>query len=282
MDERLRAHLRQQAARVRTETLEIHGVCPETRIASSLSAVELFVALYYGPVLRFDAAQPAWPGRDRVIVSKGHGAVSLYPVLADLGFFGREELARVGQPGSFLGSIPDPRVPGFESINGSLGHGAGVACGVALALRRKRLDPRVFVVVGDGELYEGALWEAVMFASHHRLGNLILIVDRNGVCMLDSCRNVIDLDPLDEKFRAFGWASQVIDGHDVEALYSSLLSMKTDGSDRPKALIANTVKGKGVEELEGQPLCHVRSLSTGEIEKAIKAVSGERPSTGSG
>lgn len=269
-------YLREKALWVRTETLKIHRISPETRIASSLSDVEIFVVLYYGKLLKFDPQNVQWKERDRFVVSKGHGAISLYPILADLGFFDKKELEKVCHEGSFLGGIPDTIIPGFETINGSLGHGLGVACGMALALKRKDSNSKVFVLLGDGELYEGAVWEAIMFASQHRLDNLILVVDNNKICMLDYCSNIIDLSPLEEKFQAFKWKASNVDGHNMEDLYKVLKGLREDRSGSPKVLIANTVKGKGVPKLEGDPLCHIRSLKGEEITYEIERLQREQ------
>ncbi len=262
--------LREKALWVRKETLNIHKIAPGTRLASSLSDVEIFVALYYGGILKFDPKNINWEERDRLIISKGHGAISLYPILADLGFFDKSELLKVCQEGSFLGGIPDTTIPGFETINGALGHGLGVACGVAIALKRKNLNSKVFVLMGDGELFEGAVWEAIMFAAHHKLNNLILIIDNNKISMLDYCKNIIDLSPLEEKFQTFGWKTKKGDGHNVEEIYDLLTSLKEDEDNLPKVLIAKTIKGKGVSQLENDPLCHIKSLKEEEIIKAIE------------
>ncbi len=151
-------YLKERACHVRRETLKIHRIAQETRIASSLSAVEIFTVLYFGRILKFDPKNIKWEERDRLIVSKGHGAISLYPILAGFGFFSKGELSKVGSAGSFLGGIPDPVVPGFETVNGSLGHGLGIGCGIALALKAKGNPAKVFVILGDGELYEGSVW----------------------------------------------------------------------------------------------------------------------------
>jgi transketolase len=261
--------LKQKALWARKETLKIHKIAPETRIASSLSAVEIFVTLYYGKVITFDSTNLKWENRDRFIISKGHGAISFYPILADLGYFDREELHRVGHEGSFLGCIPDCIIPGFETTNGALGHGLGVACGISLALKRKGRSEKVFVLLGDGELFEGSIWEAVMFAGEHKLDNLIVIVDHNKVCMLDYCRNVIDLGPLAEKFGIFKWKAETVDGHDVQQLYQALMAWREDREDKPKLLVAHTIKGKGVPSLETDPLSHVKSLKREEIDRII-------------
>jgi len=262
--------LREKSKWVRRETLKLHKLAPETRLASSLSDVEIFVSLYYGNILSYDPKNVSWGQRDRFIVSKGHGAVSLYPILADLGFFDKDELNKIGRHDSFLGIIPDTLVPGFETINGSLGHGLGVACGIALALKTKGLDNKVFVLVGDGEINEGAVWEAVMFAPYHKLGNLILIIDNNKKSMLGYQRDILGLDPIEEKFRAFRWKAETVDGHNIEQLYAALSNFKKDNTNKPKVLIADTIKGKGVSELEKDPLCHIRSLKPDRIDDLLK------------
>lgn len=262
--------LKEKSVWVRKETLNIHGIAPGTRLASSLSDVEIFTALYYGGILKFDPKNINWERRDRFIVSKGHGAVSLYPILADFNFFNKNELLKVSKKDSLLGDIPDNRIPGFETINGALGHGLGVACGVALALKRKNSDSQVFVLMGDGELYEGAVWEAVMFAGRHKLDNLILIVDNNKISMLDYCRNIIDLEPLEEKFSVFKWKTARVDGHNVGEVYYFLKNLKEEKNGFPKLLIADTIKGKGVPKLENDVLCHIKALKKEEIDEVIK------------
>lgn len=249
--------LRAKAKWVWRETLKIHRRAPETRIASSLSPIEIFVALYYGGILKYDAAQPLFEERDRFIISKGHGSICMYPILADLSFFPMTELERVCHRGGFLGGIPDPVIPGYETVNGSLGHGMGVGTGMALGLKTKKSDQSVFVLTGDGELHEGANWEAFMFASHHGLDNLNLIVDDNQICMLGQTKNVVGHNSLPNRLSAFGWDCEEVDGHDVEAVQSALQRMKTKSDGKPKALIARTKKGHGVPKLEGEDLAHI-------------------------
>jgi len=262
--------LREKAQWVRKETLKLHKLAPESRLASSLSAVEIFVVLYYGDILSYDSQNTQWENRDRLIISKGHGAISLYPILADLNFFEKEELGKINREDSLLTIIPDNAIPGFETINGALGHGLGVACGVALALKRKRLATKVFVLCGDGELNEGAVWEAVMFASYHKLSNLILIVDNNKISMLGYQKDILGLEPLEEKFSVFGWKTETVEGHNVEQLHTTLNNLKNDDRSGPKVLIANTRKGKGVAILENDPLCHVKSLNADEIDRILE------------
>lgn len=248
----------------------IHKKAPGTRIASSISPIEILVCLYYGEILDFNSKVPFWDERDRFIISKAHGSIAMYPLLADLGFFSMKELENVCQEGSFLGSIPDPIIPGYETVNGSLGHGLGVGCGIALALKRKCQKSKVVVMVGDGELYEGSNWEAIMFAAHHRIDNFTLIVDNNQACMLGPCKQVINYYSLSEKFTAFNWDVQEVDGHDLEKLYAVLLEYKNLEGGKPKVIIANTIKGKGVPKLEESPLSHILSLGPEEIDNLIQ------------
>lgn len=261
------AELAARARRVWRDTLAIHRAAPETRIASSLSPVEIFTALFYGGVLDHRPEEPLHRDRDRLIVSKGHGSICLYPILADRGFFPVEELDRICRKGGILGGIPDPIIPGYETVNGSLGHGPGVGAGMALALKRHGSDRRVVVVTGDGELHEGAVWEAFLFAAQHQLDNLILIVDDNSRCMMDDTARVVGLAPLADKFRAFGWSAAEVDGHDVAALAAAIGAAQAGDFPGPRAVIAQTVKGKGAPSLEGDPLCHVRTLTPQEVEE---------------
>lgn len=251
------------------ESLLLHKRSPDTRIASSLSPIEIFVCLYYAGILNFDPSNPSSSKRDRFVISKGHGSVSMFPILADLGFFDISELKEIGKKGSILGGIPDPIIPGYETVNGSLGHGLGVAAGMALYLKRRKLASKVFVMVGDGELCEGSNWEAIMFASQQKLDNLTLIVDCNKVCMLDYCSNVINLNPIADKLEAFGWTTSEVDGHDIESLYTSLSKAKNNNSNKPIAIIANTIKGKGVKELETNSLSHVMSLKPERVDELL-------------
>ena len=250
-------NLRDKARWVWRETVAIHRRAPETRLASSLSSVEIFVALYYGEVLRFDSTNPLIETRDRCIISKGHGSICMYPILADLGYFPVEELQKVCHTGGILGGIPDPVIPGYETINGSLGHGLGVGTGIALGLTRKGSDRSVFVVTGDGELHEGANWEAIMFASQHKLDNLNLIVDNNQISMLGYTDDIVSHHSLSARLGAFGWDCHEVDGHDVLAVQAELLKMKRIHGGKPKALSARTLKGRGIPGLENAPLSHI-------------------------
>ena len=250
-------NLVEKAKWVWRETIALHRRAPETRLASSLSTIEIFVALYYGGVLKYNSNSPFDNERDRCIISKGHGSICMYPILADLGYFSKDVLASICQPGSFLGGIPDPTIPGYETINGSLGHGLGVGTGIALALKRKGQTQSVFVVTGDGELHEGANWEAIMFASQQRLDNLHMIVDDNRISMLGFTDDIVSHGSLNKRLTAFGWDCVEIDGHDVAALSLTMQQLKADHSEKPKAIIARTLKGHGVPGLENKQLSHI-------------------------
>ncbi len=240
-----------------TETVAIHLLAPEIRLASSLSSIEIFVALYYGGVLNHFPLTPFSNDRDRCIISKGHGSICMYPILADLGYFPKEELKKVCKTGGILGGIPDPIIPGYETINGSLGHGLGVASGIALGIRTKNRAQDVFVVTGDGELQEGANWEAIMFASQQKLDNLNLVIDNNKISMLGFTTEKFEHNYFVNRFESFGWSSREVDGHDVIAVTNAMLDMKNERNGSPKVLIANTIKGKGIPQLENHPLSHI-------------------------
>lgn len=262
--------LEKKAKWVRIETLKLHKRAPGTRLASSLSDVEIFVTLYYGDILKYDPKNIFSEDRTRFIISKGHGAVSMYPLLADLGFYPLEELEKISTEESFMANIPDTTVPGFETINGSVGHGLGISTGVALALKVKGNKDKVFCLSGDGELNEGAVWEAIMFAGFHKLGNLILIVDNNKLSMLGYQKDIMGLEPSEDKFKAFKWKVARVDGHNIKELYNQIKKFQNDDSNQPKVIIADTVKGKGVSSLETDELCHIRILSEQQVDAALK------------
>ncbi len=260
--------MKNKACNLRKEALKLHKIAGETRIASTLSAIEIFVVLYYGRVLTY-SENPAWEDRDRLILSKGHGSFCIYPILAEIGYFDENELEKIGSKKSILGAIPDSLIPGFETTNGSLGHGLGVGCGIALALKRKNSSQKVFVVAGDGEFNEGSMWEAIMFASYHKLDNLILIIDNNKISMLGHQKDIITNSSFTDKFQSFNWETVKTDGHDVEKLYNDLMAMKNNYG-KPNVVIAETVKGKGVCVLEDKTLSHVMSLNPSDIDDILK------------
>jgi len=244
---------------VRKETIKIHLLAPETRLASSLSCVEILTVLFYGQIIVRDHKE------DYFIPSKAHGTISLYPILADLGYISFQELKKVCNNGSLLGAIPDPNIPWYRTLNGSLGQGLGLGCGIAYGLKAKNDTRKIFVLIGDGELNEGSMWEAIMFAGHHELSNLIVILDKNKTSMLDRCQNILHLDPIEDKFKVFNWLTRVVNGHNVMELYYSLKDFRSVKTSKPKILIANTIKGKGIPLLENDPQSHIRTITTKEL-----------------
>lgn len=237
--------------------LVVRGLAGGNRghVGSSMSLIEILRVLY-DDVLRFDAAQPLWPERDRCILSKGHGCLALYAILADKGFFDRAELDRFCHVDGMLGGHPERgKVPGVEASTGALGHGLGIGIGMALAARIDRRDSRVFVIMGDGEINEGSVWEAALCAGKHRLSNLCAIVDYNKIQSAGPTSEIQDLEPLLDKWQSFGFAAIEVDGHDVAAL-TALFKRLPAAADRPTALICHTVKGKGIPFAENNPKWH--------------------------
>ena len=261
------AGLKRKSQEVWRKTLLLHKSNPGVRVASSLSPVELLTVLYYKPFLRFSPQEPLWQGRDRLIASKGHGAAALYPILADLGFFESAKLERIGWECSEIGMIPDPCLPGIETVNGSLGHGLGVGLGMALSLAAEKNPARAVVLHGDGELSEGSVWEAAMLAGYLKLDHLTLLVDVNGRSMLGNCRG--NAEQYEQIFSGFGWKVIRCDGHNVEGLICACEKLFSV-TGKPAVLLSETIKGHGVPELEQAPLAHVMNLKPERIDELVR------------
>ncbi|MBV8245680.1 MAG: transketolase [Candidatus Eremiobacteraeota bacterium] len=223
-------------------------------VGATLSLIEIFRVLY-DDVLSVRPDQPQWPDRDRCILSKGHGCLALYAVLADKGFFPMEELVRQCSPGALLGGHPETHIPGVEASTGALGHGLPIGVGMAVAARMQGRSHRVFVVMGDGELDEGSVWEAALSASKHALDNLIAVIDYNKLQSYGPVSEVLPLEPLADKLRAFGFEVREADGHDVAALRTAFADLPA-AVGKPTALIAHTVKGKGIDFAEHNAAWH--------------------------
>ncbi len=240
---------------------------------SSLSAVEILTALYFGGILRYKPKEPAWPQRDRLIVSKGHAAPVLYAVLAEAGYFSRELLPTLRKLGSPLEGHPNMRrLAGVEASTGSLGQGLSIGIGQALAARLDGHDSRIYVLLGDGEIEEGQVWEAVMSAHKFKLDNLVAIVDQNGYQQTGATADVLDLRPLPPKFEAFGWYAQEINGHDLTQVLGAFHNA-TQTKGRPSAIVAKTVKGYPIQHLlTKDPNHHGKPLTKEEAEKALAEI----------
>jgi transketolase len=232
-------------------------------VGSSMSLIEILRVLY-DDVLRFRPSEPKWPDRDRMILSKGHGCLALYAMLADKGFIGADSLDTFCQRDSILGGHPEAgKVPGVEASTGALGHGLSVGLGMALAVRAQKRDSRVFVVMGDGEINEGSVWEAAMCAGKHRVSHLTAIIDYNKIQSAGPTREIQDLEPLADKWRAFGFMAKEVDGHDVSALRSVFRALPF-GPEKPSAIICHTVKGKGIPFAENDPNWHHKAKLSAE------------------
>lgn len=239
-----------------------------SHVGSVLSVADI-LAVLYGAVLSVDPANPAWPDRDRVVLSKGHAGAGMYAALAERGFFPREKLETHYQDGSDLsGHVSHKGIPGVELSTGSLGHGLSVAAGMALACKLDQRSNRVVCIQSDGECDEGSVWEAAMFAAHHRLDRLIAIVDYNKIQSLDTVENTLALEPFADKWRAFGWAVTECDGHDHEALRAAIGEGSPEAG-KPACVLAHTTKGKGVSFMENAVLWHYRTARGDEFTRAL-------------
>lgn len=240
-------------------------------LGTSLSLVEILRVLY-DSVMRYDPANPRWSERDRFILSKGHGCITQYVLLQEKGFFPAEELEKFCKFEGILGGHPDPKIPGIEVSTGSLGHGLPIAVGMAVCAKRDAKPHRVFTVLGDGECNEGSVWEAAMSAAKHRLDNLVVMVDYNKQQSYAETCEVLDLEPFADKWRAFGFATEEVDGHDVAAL-EHLLARLPFAVGRPNAIICHTVKGKGIAFAERNLKWHHKSsIKDSEIEQLLAAI----------
>jgi transketolase len=259
------------ARETRRHVLLMTHKAQSSHVGSALSIVDI-LAVLYGGVLNVRAEDPHWPDRDRLIVSKGHACSAVYAVLALRGFFPMEWLdGFYGDAQPLAGHVIHSGVPGIEVSTGALGHGLAIGCGMALAAKRDGANHRVFVLLSDGECDEGSVWEAALFAGHHQLDNLVVIVDFNKIQSLGDVADVLGLEPFAAKWRAFKWATSELDGHDIEQLTTALTLIPLD-SPQPTCVIAHTVKGKGVSFMERQLLWHYRSPNEAELADALAEV----------
>lgn len=272
--------LADRAKFIRTETVRLSRIAGAGHYSSTFSAAELLSVLYYDQ-LRIEPTQPDWEDRDRFVMSKGHAAIGLYPVLADLGYFDPSELDTYTRFGSKYGDHPDmKKVRGLDFSAGSLGHGLSVGVGMALAGRMTRRDYRTFVLLGDGELSEGQIWEAAISAGHFGLQNLVAIVDRNGLCIDGHTEDVMAIEPIHDRFASFGWQVQRIDGHDLNAVRSAFGALPQGDKGKPQMIIADTIKGRGVARMEMSLDWHVGNLVGKDYDEVMAELeAGLKPST---
>lgn len=259
--------LNEKATQIRADILKSLYLCQSGHPGGSLSCVEILMALYYN-VMKEDSKNPQMADRDRFVLSKGHACPALYAVLADKGYFPKEDLWSLRQIDSHLQGHPDMRkTPGIDCNTGSLGQGVAIATGMALAAKHAKADYKVYTLVGDGELQEGLVWEAAMSAAHYKLDNLVVMLDFNG-CQIDGHNDeVMSLGDVVAKYKAFGFECIVVDGHDVDAVTEAL---NAPVSGKPKFICCNTVKGKGVSFMEGDPGWHGKPLNKEQYVAAMK------------
>jgi len=267
-EEQLRS-LKDRARRMRIDIVKtLHG-CGSGHTGGSLSATDIMTALYFYK-MKYDPKKPDWKGRDYFILSKGHAAPVLYTTLAHAGFIETSELCTLRKLGSRLQGHPDSKyLPGVEISTGSLGQGLSVACGIALSQKLDKAPNRVYAVLGDGELQEGQIWEAAMTGAHYKLDNLCVLIDNNGLQIDGPVAKVMGVEPITDKWRAFGWDVQDIDGHDMAQIVAALDKAETV-KGKPTAIVCRTVKGKGSKCFEGKVEFHGTTPSKEELEIALK------------
>lgn len=260
--------LKEKARQFRKEILEMIAEAGSGHPGGSLSAVEILISLYYYKMLH-KPENPSWPLRDRFIMSKGHASPVLYVTLANCGYFPKDELKTFRKLGSRLQGHVHIGVPGVELSTGSLGQGLSVANGIALGAKVRKVDFKVYCLLGDGEIQEGQVWEAAMTAAHHKLDNICAILDRNGVQENGPVEEIKHEEPLADKWRSFGWNVSEVDGHNFEELIKAL-DEASAVKDKPTIIIAHTIKGKGVSFMEGQAKWHGKAPKKEELEEALK------------
>ena len=260
------SELKNLSIKIRKHAINMTNAGKSSHVGSILSIADIITVLY-GSVMNFRPSEPKWPDRDRLILSKGHAGAGIYSILAEMGFMKLEKLKSHCMNGSDLsGHVSHKGIPGVELSTGSLGHGLSVAAGMSLASKINNKNYKTFVLMSDGECNEGSVWEAALFANHHKLDNLISIIDRNKLQSIHSTEETLKLEPLLDKWKAFGWNVVKVDGHNFEEIQKSLINYD---KGKPLCLIAETIKGKGISFMENNNLWHYRSPQDEEYEAAI-------------
>lgn len=256
------------AQKIRQRTIHMIHSAKASHLGSCFSTIDI-LAVLYGQIMKIDPANPGRDDRDRFILSKGHAGAAVFATLGEFGFFPKDSLQTYcGEGSAFTGHISH-HVPGVEVSSGSLGHGLPIGCGMALAARADQKKHRIFVMLSDGECDEGSNWEAILFAPHHQLDNLVVIVDFNKIQSFGSVKEVLDLDPFADKWRAFNWAVREIDGHDHLQIYDALSEVPFVAG-KPSVIIAHTIKGKGIKHMENQLAWHYKSPDAKQLQDALE------------
>lgn len=258
--------LEKKVQEIKYKCLELCIKAGQGHVTSAFSAAEIVTTLYYS-IMNYRVENPKWDDRDRFIMSKNHGSVITYPILQDIGFIDRDTEIVLMADGSLFGAHSKDSVPGVEFSGGSLGIGLGVACEMAYAGKMKRSHSKYYTIVGDGECYEGSIWESLMFAGHYNLNNLVVFVDRNQMTVTDYTEHMLRIEPLKDKFTAFGFETWEIDGHNVKEIIEAV--KKTGKTNKPNCIICNTIKGNGISFMSNKLFKHGVAPSGEEAEKAL-------------
>lgn len=264
--------IKEKAKLSRLETIRLISLAKSGHYGSSFSCAEIFATLYYH-VMKYDPKRPKWKERDRFVMGKGHAAVGLYSILADVGFFPKEKLDTYAEVESAFGDHPDMnKIPGIDFSSGSLGHGISVCVGMALGARLDGIKNRIYCLLGDGETQEGQVWEAAMSAGNYGLGNLVAILDNNKVTVDGHTKELMDIHPIKEKWESFGWNVVEVDGHDVSRLIDVFDHLPDPSSKKPTIIVCDTISGKGVSWMENTFEWHVANLAEEDIKKAVEEI----------
>jgi len=266
-------NLKMKANQIRRDLLHMVHHAKTGHTGGSLSSADILTTLFYD-VMHHDPVNPDWPARDRFILSKGHSVEGYWNILADMGYFPKTQLETFSKFGSPIIGHPNNKVPGVEMNTGALGHGLSISVGMAIAAKMKKEDWRVFTLMGDGEQAEGSVWEAAMAAAHYKLDNLVGIIDRNGLQISGSTEDVMALEPMDEKWHAFGWHVVKVDGHDIPSLRKAFAEAPAVAG-KPTLVLATTIKGKGVPFMENQAKWHHGVPSDEQLALALAALQAE-------
>lgn len=258
--------LKERASWLRKKCYQMFLSSNQGHPGSVFSQIEILTYLFYANIINFKDL--SGKERDKLIISKGHATMGCYPILSDFGFFEEKHLMELGKPNSLLQIFGNTNIPGIDATSGSLGHGIGVGCGYAFSDKNKKTDYRTFVIISEGELYEGSTWESALFASHHELENLVIIIDRNNKMILGDTEECLRLEPISNKWESFGFDVSNLDGHDFKSIEEGF-KIIFNKNKKPKLIIANTIKGKGISFMEGVPSWHYwTKLSDEQVEIA--------------
>lgn len=261
----------QKINQIKLDALELCINAGAGHVTSAFSCAEIVGVLYYD-ILNIDPQNPSWEDRDRFVMSKNHASVITYPILADLGYVSKESVKTFLQDGSIFGAHTKMSIPGVDFAGGSLGIGIGVACGMAYSAKQDEKDWITYCILGDGECYEGSVWEAAMFAGNYELDNLVVFLDRNNMCVTNFTEKMVRLNPLREKWESFGWDVKEINGHSIEEIHGVLDGIKNRKSKKPLCVISNTTKGNGIPFMENNIFMHGVAPKEERAEEARKAL----------